>query len=173
VCPPPPPPPPSAQLLKPLKQPAVVAEMIAGILLGPTVLGRWDAFTAAVFPPASLPIISATSSFGLVCFMNLVGLELDSSVLANDFTAAAVISLAGTIIPFGFAAFLAGEAVAAAPVCPKRLNYIPPPSRAQCRSTRPPTRRAATWTCSCSWASQLACEVAAVWAWGHLADRRS
>lgn len=96
-----------AWAIRPLKQPAVVAEMIAGILLGPTALGRWGAFAETVFPDASLPIINTISSYALICFMTLVGLELDSSALYADFTAAAVISASGTIVPFGFAAFLA------------------------------------------------------------------
>ena len=52
----------TAALLAPARLPAVVGEMMAGILLGPTALGRAPHFSAALFPPASLPALSAAST---------------------------------------------------------------------------------------------------------------
>ena len=43
--------------------------MIAGILLGPTALGRVPGFTNTIFPPASVVIINVVSNFALIFFM--------------------------------------------------------------------------------------------------------
>jgi Kef-type K+ transport system membrane component KefB len=58
-------------------QPEVVGEMMAGILLGPSVLGRVSAAAMQnLFPPTSLGPLDALSQFGLVLFLFLVGLDL-------------------------------------------------------------------------------------------------
>jgi len=57
-------------------QPEVVSEMMAGILLGPSVLGRVSAAAMQnLFPPTSLGPLDALSQFGLVLFLFLVGLD--------------------------------------------------------------------------------------------------
>jgi Kef-type K+ transport system membrane component KefB len=73
--------------------------MLAGIVLGPTVLGRVPGFTKAMFPPASVTIIQVISSFGLCFFMFLVGLELDADKIKKDIKAAVVISAWGLVVP--------------------------------------------------------------------------
>src|SRR5258708_4776649 len=58
-------------------QPEVVSEMMAGILLGPSVLGRVSAAAMQnLFPPTSLGPLDALSPFGLVRFLFLVGLDV-------------------------------------------------------------------------------------------------
>lgn len=52
-------------LTSPFKQPAVVAEMLAGIVLGPTVLGRAPGFSETLFPAASIKTLGVISSFGV------------------------------------------------------------------------------------------------------------
>ena len=61
-----------------LRQPAVIAEMTVGLLLGPSFFG-WLApgAWASLFPPSSLPALSMLSQIGLVLFMFLVGWRLD------------------------------------------------------------------------------------------------
>ena len=89
-------------------QPAVVGEMLAGILLGPSLLG-WMApeWSAALFPAASLGFLSALAQVGLVLFMFLVGLELDWSSLRNRAQAAVITSHASIGVPMLLGVLLA------------------------------------------------------------------
>jgi len=89
-------------------QPRVVGEMLAGIMLGPSLLG-WAApgLSHALFPPGSLGFLSALSQIGLVFFMFLVGLELDLTLLRGQGKAAVVTSHASIIAPFFLGAVLA------------------------------------------------------------------
>lgn len=90
----------AAILLKRAGQPPVIGEVIAGILLGPTLLG-WVAPGPwkALFPPATLPMLSTVSQLGLILFMFLVGLRLDPGHLQQHKRAAAIISMTGILIP--------------------------------------------------------------------------
>jgi len=87
-------------VFKYIKQPKVIAEVIGGIILGPTVFGRIPGFSATVFPKASLPFLNLISTIGLILFLFLVGLEVDVSVIKKNGRNAALISAAGMIIPF-------------------------------------------------------------------------
>jgi Kef-type K+ transport system membrane component KefB len=88
-------------LFKPIKQPQVIGEMVAGILLGPSMLG-WVApsVSNAVFPAASLGYLNALSQIGLVFFMFLVGVGLNPSALREHGHAAVLISHASIVTPF-------------------------------------------------------------------------
>jgi Kef-type K+ transport system membrane component KefB len=88
-------------LFRRLHQPRVVGEMVAGILLGPSLLG-WAApgVSAALFPAASLGQLSALSQIGLMLFMFLIGSELDLEQLRKQGRAATFISQASIITPF-------------------------------------------------------------------------
>lgn len=90
-----------AYFLAKIKQPAVIAEVIGGILLGPTVFGRIPGFTDHIFPPASIPYFNLVANLGLVLFLFLVGLEIDTRIIRKCGVAASTISLAGLLIPFG------------------------------------------------------------------------
>lgn len=68
-------------LLKKLHQPAVMAEVIAGLVLGPTVLCRFPAFKETVFPAESMGNLKLIADFGLMLYMFLVGVEVGYSVL--------------------------------------------------------------------------------------------
>lgn len=84
-----------------LHQPRVVGEMLAGILLGPSLLG-WLApsLSSSVFPPDSLGHLNALSQVGLLIFMFLVGLELDLGHLRELGRAAVMTSQVSIIVPF-------------------------------------------------------------------------
>ncbi|GAO42364.1 cation:proton antiporter [Flavihumibacter petaseus] len=88
-------------LAKKVRLPVVVGEMIAGILLGPSLLG-WLApnVSAFVFPPASLPTLSFISQIGLILFMFVIGMELDTSRMRHKARAAVVISHASILFPY-------------------------------------------------------------------------
>jgi len=75
--------------------------MVAGILLGPSLLG-WLApnLSAVIFPPASLGFLSALSQIGLIVFMFLIGLELDPQTLHRRSHAAVVTSHVSIMFPF-------------------------------------------------------------------------
>ncbi|KAI8323590.1 hypothetical protein GQ54DRAFT_257908, partial [Martensiomyces pterosporus] len=86
--------------LKRINQPTVISEIVGGIILGPTVLGRWKAFNTNVFPPASLVNLNLVANFGLVLFLFMVGLELDPRVLKRNLHRSIAISTAGMALPF-------------------------------------------------------------------------
>src|SRR5438477_6695609 len=83
-----------------LRQPRVLGEMVAGILLGPSLLGRTaPSVESFLLPPAVLPELRGIAGFGVVLFMFLVGLELDSERLRAGARSALVVSAAGIAVP--------------------------------------------------------------------------
>ncbi len=95
-------------LFRRMKQPAVVGEMVAGILLGPSLFGRLTpALSAHVFPTLVLPFLSVVSQIGIILFMFLVGVQLDTGLLRNRTRAAVAISHASIVAPFLCGAALA------------------------------------------------------------------
>lgn len=92
-------------LARRLGQPAVIGEILGGILLGPTLFG--GAVTYAVFPADILPTLSILASIGVCVFMFLVGLHLDRGMLRGQGRITATVSLSSTVLPFGLGALLA------------------------------------------------------------------
>lgn len=91
-----------------LGQPLVIAEVVAGIVLGPSLLG-WLApeVMNALFPTDSLPVLKMLSQVGLVLFMFLIGLELDPKLLKGRGHASVAISHTSIVVPFALGAVAA------------------------------------------------------------------
>lgn len=86
---------------KKIKQPAVIGEVIAGICLGPSLLGHFaPQVSSFVLPDAIAPSLGVIAQVGVVLFMFLVGLELDTSVLGRQSHTTLFISHASIIVPF-------------------------------------------------------------------------
>jgi Kef-type K+ transport system membrane component KefB len=88
-------------LFKFIRQPQVVGEMVAGILLGPSLLG-WVAphFSSILFPVASLDYLNTISQIGIVIYMFLVGLALNPESLKGHRHAAVLTSHVSIVVPF-------------------------------------------------------------------------
>lgn len=91
-----------------LGQPRVVGEMIAGVLIGPSVLGHlFPQLQGWFFPRESVSVIFCLSQIGLVLYMFLVGLEFDRSLFREHARGGIAISLAGILAPFFLGALFA------------------------------------------------------------------
>ncbi|MEY4473858.1 MAG: hypothetical protein RL671_2162 [Pseudomonadota bacterium] len=89
-------------------QPRVVGEMIAGVLLGPSLFGALaPEVQAFLFPKESKPILFVIAQFGVGLYMFLVGLGFDRDEFFRGVKGAASVSLAGMAAPFGVAVAIA------------------------------------------------------------------
>jgi len=90
-------------------QPAVIGEILAGIALGPTLLGHLAGHR--LFPAAVLPSLTTLADIGLVLYMFVIGMELDQRLVQGKFRGAAGVAAGATALPFalgcGFAFWLA------------------------------------------------------------------
>src|SRR5512146_319541 len=89
-------------------QPQVVGEMIAGVLLGPSLLG-WIAPEAqqALFPKVAMPVLYVVAQIGIALYMFLVGLDFDVELLRKRARSAVTVSWAGILTPFALGALIA------------------------------------------------------------------
>lgn len=84
-----------------LHQPPVIGEIIAGIMLGPSLLGLLSpSLEKFLFPPSTQPFLYLLSEIGLIFYMFLVGLELDTKHLHQKFKIAILTSNVSIILPF-------------------------------------------------------------------------
>ena len=95
-------------LFRGIGQPPVIGEVVAGIVLGPSLLGHFwpDAYTF-ILPPSVAPSLGLLSQLGVVLYMFLVGVELDTDVFRGRLRATATIALTSIAVPFALGLWLA------------------------------------------------------------------
>jgi Kef-type K+ transport system membrane component KefB len=82
-------------------QPMVIGEIVAGLLLGPSVLGMLAPhISSVIFPENSVNILEQLSQLGLIFFMFIIGMELDTQSFKKSANTAILISVASIVIPF-------------------------------------------------------------------------
>lgn len=88
-------------MFRKIGQPSVMGEIVAGIVLGPSLVGMlFPQYSALLFPVASLGNLQFLSQIGLILFMFVIGMELDLKALKNKANDAVIISHASIIFPF-------------------------------------------------------------------------
>ncbi|GAV51212.1 hypothetical protein ZYGR_0AD03950 [Zygosaccharomyces rouxii] len=85
-----------------IRQPKVISEVIAGIILGPTVFGQIPNYMNTVFPESSIPGLNLTANLGIILFMFFLGLEVDKEFIKKHLKIALSIGLITLAVPFGF-----------------------------------------------------------------------
>jgi Kef-type K+ transport system membrane component KefB len=95
-------------LLRALGQPPVIGEVLGGILLGPSLLGRVAPDVSAfVLPPSVAPSLGVVAQLGVVLYMFLIGLELNGDLLRRRARATVAVSHASIVVPFVLGSLLA------------------------------------------------------------------
>ena len=91
-----------------LGQPAVIGEIIAGIILGPSIMGMYlPAVNHFLFPVASLVNLQFLSQIGLILFMYVIGMELEVSAIRKQAFGAIIVSHTSILLPFTLGMVLA------------------------------------------------------------------
>lgn len=84
-----------------LRQPQVIGEMIAGVMLGPSLLGALaPAVQHFLFPPESRPVLNVVAQLGIAVYMFLVGLDFRSDDFKSNAKGAVAVSISGILVPF-------------------------------------------------------------------------
>ncbi len=98
----------AGRLARGMGQPPVVGEMIAGIVLGPSVLGLvWPSGQRALFPAESMTLLYAMAQLGLAVYMFLIGAEFRSDLIRTRIRSASAVSVAGIAAPFALGILIA------------------------------------------------------------------
>src|SRR5262245_28464024 len=112
-------------LFKKMRQPAVVGEIVGGILLGPTLLGQFGDADTELFPLEIRPFLKVVANLGLIIFMFIVGMELDLKLIRGKERQAGVISLSSIVLPFALGLLLALHLHDAHATVPDRPDEVP------------------------------------------------
>jgi Kef-type K+ transport system membrane component KefB len=111
-------------LFRRIGQPSVIGEMVAGVLLGPSLLGMvWPQTQSFLFPASSMPALYLLSQVGVILYMFLVGIDLDLGHLRQKAHAAVLVSHASIVVPFFLGASLALFIYPA--VAPRNISFTP------------------------------------------------
>ncbi len=110
-----------------LRQPAVIGEILGGIVLGPSVLGLLPGnLPQLLFPADVRPHLTVIAQLGLVLFMFIVGLEVDLRLIQSRRRVATTVSLSSIALPFGLGAALAVVLYPAHSVAGPDAHTVPP-----------------------------------------------
>lgn len=106
-----------------IRQPVVMGEIVAGVVLGPSLFGWiFPGASALVFPPSSLDNLQLLSQIGLILFMFVIGMELETGKARSQALDALIISHASILIPYtmgvGLSYFLYRE------FAPARIHFL-------------------------------------------------
>ncbi|KAL3517999.1 hypothetical protein ACH5RR_020588 [Cinchona calisaya] len=87
-------------LLGPLKQSMLSAQLIAGIILGKSFMGRFKGFSEELFPPGGRITLETVADFGLLFHLFILGIHVDPTMMRKTEKDAVAIGLAGFVLPF-------------------------------------------------------------------------
>ena len=105
-------------------QPPVVGEILAGVILGPSLLGQlYPGAIATMLTPQTTGVLSAMAQVGLVLLMLLIGLEFPFDRLAQAARASTAVAVAGIVVPFASSYALAGWLYRLSPVGAPELAF--------------------------------------------------
>ncbi|MBW4624393.1 MAG: cation:proton antiporter [Brasilonema octagenarum HA4186-MV1] len=91
-----------------INQPLVIGEIVAGIMLGPSLFGLVaPGLASTLFPPETIPFLNVLSQVGLIFFMFLIGLELNPKYLSGNLDIAVLTSHVSILVPFSLGTLLA------------------------------------------------------------------
>lgn len=93
--------------LSKIRQPRVISEILGGIILGPSVMGRIPGFKDSIFPSASMTNLNLVANLGLTLFLFIIGLEVDLRFLLSNWKIALNVGIASMAIPFGLGCAIA------------------------------------------------------------------
>jgi K+:H+ antiporter len=91
------------EIMQRIGQPSVIGELLAGLLLGPSLFGwLWPAAQSTIFPsaPEQKALIEGMAQFGILLLLLLTGMETDLKLVRKVGRAAITISVAGIVVPF-------------------------------------------------------------------------
>jgi Kef-type K+ transport system membrane component KefB len=98
------------RLFRVIHQPPVIGEVVAGIVLGPSLLGSlWPDAYAFILPASVAPSLGLLSQLGVALYMFLVGVELDTDMFRGQIRSTAAIALSSIALPFVLGVWLATQ----------------------------------------------------------------
>lgn len=115
----------TARVFRYLGQSQVVSEMVAGVLMGPSLLG-WLApgVSDYLLPPQSKPILFAVAQVGIALYMFLVGMDFNVDLVRSRARSAFTVSFAGIAVPFALGAFIASCTLEDRLLFPQAISHL-------------------------------------------------
>ncbi|KAE8773852.1 cation/H(+) antiporter 15-like [Hordeum vulgare] len=112
-------------VFKPLKQPRVVSEIMGGIILGPSLLCRYEGFKQLVFPARGEPVLNTVATFGLMYVIFLIGVRMDPMQAVRSGKKGVTIGLSGFLLALALtAAGCSGDALSEEEDMSMRFTFL-------------------------------------------------